>query len=474
MGSQFGGTNSPDLAEINQETDNLATMDASLVSIDGKLPALQGGAVPVTFPAGAATSAKQDTGNVSLASIDGKLPALEDSKVPVLMSVPPYDSSLFGGYRSHLDKPIFERLHDYPGISTAYDSETYGYEADGGAIGSISHVVNEAALKLSVSAGTVGAKSRLRTHDIMRYQPGCMPVAQITGYGSAAMSSLKCMRRSSVTGVVVNHELATIAGYDANKANRYEIRYAYLGVQGAYFFINGTMAYQFNAAGILSVPYMKTANLPLSVEIVNVGANEQVVRLGIFDDSDGLFFQWTNTTPVALDFTYKCSSVRLVGGNGYAHRSFAKSVNATGVGATLIPLWSMRAKSTINGVSSRAQIFPAMMTFFSETNAGALSLVWNAQTLTGATFAASTPSEAVEIDTAAAAITIGTGSEIFRTGQGQNISQNYPLEEIFHLLDRKIRRQAFTGTSDVLTFAVQREGAANFDPRVTCTWMELR
>lgn len=98
-------------------------------------------------------------------------------------------------------------------------------------------------------------------------------------------------------------------------------------------------------------------------------------------------------------------------------------------------------------------------------DAGALRLAVNAGT-------AASPSEGMEIDTAATALNGGT--TVWRTGQGQNVSQTYSLDKIFHILDRKIRRQAFTGTSDVLTFAVQREGAANFDPRVTLVTEELR
>ncbi len=51
------------------------TGNSSLASVDGKLPALSGGKVPVTdptalpLPTGAATGAKQDTGNASLATL---------------------------------------------------------------------------------------------------------------------------------------------------------------------------------------------------------------------------------------------------------------------------------------------------------------------------------------------------------------------------------------------------------------------
>lgn len=58
---------------------NQATGNASLASIDGKITAVNTGAVVVSssaLPSGAATAAAQVTGNASLASIDGKAPAL--------------------------------------------------------------------------------------------------------------------------------------------------------------------------------------------------------------------------------------------------------------------------------------------------------------------------------------------------------------------------------------------------------------
>ena len=85
------------------------TGNTSLSSIDGKLPALVDGAVPVDgpltdaelraeavlvsaeslpLPDGAATAAKQDTGNTSLSSIDNKLPALINNRVPVDIGSP--------------------------------------------------------------------------------------------------------------------------------------------------------------------------------------------------------------------------------------------------------------------------------------------------------------------------------------------------------------------------------------------------
>jgi hypothetical protein len=70
-----GGTGGAgDASAANQVTGN-----ASLASIDGKITAVNTGAVVVSssaLPSGAATGAKQDTGNTSLASIDTKTPSL--------------------------------------------------------------------------------------------------------------------------------------------------------------------------------------------------------------------------------------------------------------------------------------------------------------------------------------------------------------------------------------------------------------
>lgn len=69
------------------------TGNTSLASIDGKITAVNTGAVVISssaLPSGAATSAKQDTGNTSVASIDTKTPALGQalaaSSVPVVLT----------------------------------------------------------------------------------------------------------------------------------------------------------------------------------------------------------------------------------------------------------------------------------------------------------------------------------------------------------------------------------------------------
>jgi hypothetical protein len=68
------------------------TGNASLASIDSKITAVDTGAVVVSssaLPSGASTAAKQDTGNTSLASIDGKITAVDTGAVVVSSSALP-------------------------------------------------------------------------------------------------------------------------------------------------------------------------------------------------------------------------------------------------------------------------------------------------------------------------------------------------------------------------------------------------
>lgn len=67
------------------------TGNTSLGSIDGKLPALSGGKVPIIasslpLPSGAATEASLTSVGSSLSSLDTKTPALVNGKIPVAMS----------------------------------------------------------------------------------------------------------------------------------------------------------------------------------------------------------------------------------------------------------------------------------------------------------------------------------------------------------------------------------------------------
>lgn len=393
------------------------------------------------------------------------------SDAPLTVLPAPYHGSPFGGFRSAKDFLVMDNIHLYPGQATAYETDRYGFDSALG--GTATHLPNESAIRLSVPDGTDGAKARLRTHDLVRYQAGASPHIKLTGYGSSGI--LYSVVRSSATGVVVDtlteftQWSENPAEVDVTNGNIYEFMYEWLGVGDIWFFVNGVLRHVDSFTGSLPRPYMKTANLPFSVEIINNGVT-QSIRFGQFDDSDGIFFEIRRNS-AAADFTYICSSARILNGEPYPTVSSGYSRTLTGVGTTLIPLFSMRIGATYNGISSRIYALPTSLMCFAETREGAFSVTLN-PTLTDETFAATSPSPAIQIDTAASAMSGGV--EVARISLGADASLLFPLDELFTIPGTKIRRQAFTGISDILTIGVIREGTVNFNPRATLNWREVR
>lgn len=402
-------------------------------------------------------------------------PIGSDSHAPVFIAPAPYFASPFGSFRAGPDLVVRDNIHLYPGVATAYDTDLYGFEQTNG---TATHVPDQSAIRLALTGTASGDKSRLRSHDHVLYQSGAATALEITGYQSNSGRTNQSRRfgifddsdgvffetfgttnyltlRTSTSGSPVDTRVAQAnwnvdeyPGLDVTKGNRYRFVIAWLGVEGVQCFINGRHVHTFSFSNSLAAPYMKTANLPISVEIVNSGVASGTGSL-----------------------TYICSSARILNGGEYASRGFAYSLAASGVAATVVPLFSMRVKSTLNTVASRVQILPRLLTFFAETQPGAVVLLLN-PTLTGSSFAATSPSPAVEIDTAASATTGGT--ELFRTGQGANTVQNYDLSSIFSILGLKLRCRAFGAAADILTIGVVREGAVSFGPRATLAWAEFR
>lgn len=398
---------------------------------------------------------------------------LDDLTLPIEVFPTPYHASPFGGFRTASDFLCLDNVHLYPGTNTPYDPDKYGYEADVGGKGSIAHIPDQSALRFSMADGTNGAKSRLRTHDQVRYQAGAAPHIKMTIYSD--VGTLYSVVRTSTSGSVQEALVEQSAwseipsAIDVTKGNIYEIMYQWLGVGEVMYFVNGILRNIVENAGLLSKPYMKTADLPLSFEIVNDGSLQKI-RFGQFDDNDGVFFEIRRPAG-AGQFTYICSSARILNGLDYPTVSYGYTRALTGVSTTLIPLFSLRVKNLFNAINSRIQILPSLLTCFAETREGAFVMTLN-PTLTGANFSATSPSPGAEIDIAASAMS--GGEELAHFGLGANASAVIPLTDLFTIAGTKIRKQAFTGTSDIFTIGVIREGNQDFNPRASLNWKEVR
>jgi hypothetical protein len=127
------------------------TGNTSLASIDGKITAVNTGAVVVSssaLPTGAATSAKQDTGNTSLATIAGAVAGTE-VQVDVLTSALPT-----GAATSAKQDTMIGHLDGVETTLTAIDGRVDGLEASNSAIQTAVELIDDTVTTLGTSTYT--------------------------------------------------------------------------------------------------------------------------------------------------------------------------------------------------------------------------------------------------------------------------------------------------------------------------------
>jgi len=237
---------------------------------------------------------------------------------------------------------------------------------------------------------------------------------------------------------------------DVSKGNIYEIRFQWLGVGTVQFFVNTHLVHQMVHPNTLAYPYMRTATLPLSWEIIN------------------------NALSTASSFAVICGHVTSESGELPPHTPTVATVApVTTSAAAEIPILSVRLKTLLNTLGNRTTVVPAHV--HTSESAGNRSYVFIRlnPTLTGATFAVATDAtSAVEVDTAATATTGGT--LLSRFALPGNGDHELNMDNLFKLGARVVRRDAYTGVSDILSVSIQRIAAQNPSVDATIIWDEYQ
>jgi hypothetical protein len=298
--------------------------------------------------------------------------------------------------------------------------------------GTTSFLTNEAAVNMEVTSGGVGSVVR-QSYRSMPYQPGkgllvlatfvmsdstSANLTQRVGYFNSENgvffqkvgSTLSFVLRSYVTGSASDARTVNQSSWngdkldgtgpsgitlDPTKAQILWMDFEWLGVGSVRcgFIINGIfyVCHTFNNANIISNVYMTTATLPVRYEITSV------------------------TAAVAASMKQICSTV--ISEGGYEQASIDHVARRTTVlgtintAANFLPVVSIRLAAGRTG----AVVIPNRIQFQPTTNQNyELALIKN-PTLTGATWAATVPSDSnVEFDVAATAIS--AAGTIVQTG----------------------------------------------------------
>ncbi len=342
-----------------------------------------------------------------------------------------------------------------------------------------------------------GARAMRRTKVYHRYQPGKSQLVKLTGIPLASgthagtsttrmgyyddndgfffctKSGQNCfVRRSSVSGSVVDTDVASTdwnidkfdgggpsgITLDITKEQIVVIDLQWLGVGRVRvgFQINGRLwyAHEFLHANQTTAPYIRAANLPVTYEVINsggTGANVSMTQVCTAVESEG---------GVDEDFGYSFRA-----GMGAATVSCAAGA---GVNPTMIPLMTLRLVDLFGGKTYRGHVHPTSFEFINTANFGALvRYIWNATTLTGATFAHSVDAtySGVEFDTAATVVSGGTilGSTYIGSASGASrvaASQSLRTNQILARAYAAGLPSAGGGTRDTLTVAACGIGGA--------------
>ena len=354
-------------------------------------------------------------------------PIGSSSNNPVYIQFPVSSLDAFGRLQVASPYTLFDSQNRYA-VDNQFVTATTG-------TGTTSFLTNEAAVKLEVTAGGVGSVAR-QSYRSLPYQPGkgllvlatfvmdsssSANLTQRVGYFNTQNGvffqkidgTVSFVLRSYVTGSASDARTVNQADWNGDKldgtgasgitldpstAQILWMDFEWLGVGSVRcgFVINGVfyLCHTFNNANLISNVYMTTATLPMRYEI-------------------------TSTSAVAASLKQICSSVISEGGyeqSSIDHVARRTTVfNTINTAANFLPIVSIRLASTALG----AVVIPNRIQFQPTTNQNyEIALIKN-PTLTGATWAATVPSDSnVEYDVAATAIS--AAGTIVQTGYISN------------------------------------------------------
>jgi hypothetical protein len=357
----------------------------------------------------------------------------------------------------------------------------------------VTHQANRASAYMTVGANdTIIRQSR----KYLRYQAGksqkiavtCVPGAPEAGiikrfgyfdgnnglYFEINGTDLYCVRRTNVTGTPEDNRDLRVnwldpldgsgaSGFtlDLSKSQIFWVDLEWLGVGRTRcgFQINGQYIeiMKGNNTNVLDSVYMTTANLPVRYEV-----------------SASAGYVGTNTLEAI------CSEVSSEGGAEYPNGKTFSAANETtliSVSTTLIPLLSIRPKSTFNSVVNRGLIIPSIYSSISVDQIAYMELIWGG-TLTDPSWSSVNADSIVEYDVSASAISGGVtvDADYISAGSGRrqagvtvrDATVDYPL---FLDIDGN---HPTSPHSDALTVAAVSTVAQSTNCGATLGWKEVR
>ncbi len=350
--------------------------------------------------------------------------------------------------------------------------------------GTISHNSSSRDVTLAVNTANGNESAEFCQHWHNPYTPGNSQLIDITGtFDAAGIGSgtasifLKNGIDSSETEITQDNWNDTVSDVDWSKSQIFSIDFQSLKVGRLRFFLvrNGVPVklHEINNDNLRTGGYWQYPNQPLNWKIYNDGTYT-IAEIGYFNDTNGVGFRYKIAQNADAEMRAICGTVKSEGGpdlfdiEGFK-RSIDMGVTSKTVGTTLIPLISIRVKTTFNSLTNHGLFIPESWTLQTD-NPIRLVIIKNA-TLTGASWAdVNINNSAMEYDISATAVSGGSAVISEYDGAG---SKNSTLSG-GGLLGKSLLSYGHDGSQDTLTIAAVRTTSTSAAVLAGLGWSEIR
>lgn len=339
-------------------------------------------------------------------------------------------------------------------------------------------------LTLSLQNDSDGSFSTMRSHPVP-YTPGNSQLVEITGIlnpseipGGSAETFLRTSTSGTVTEEVVHQSswFATPNALDFSKAQIFAIDFQSLKVgRIRYFFVMDGTTIQ--VSEILNdnrkqSGYWQFPSLPVYWRIYN-DATHTNMEIGYGDEANAVGFRYKVLANAAATIRAICCTVKSEGGDSLQNIPgirFSADLGITGktVSTTLIPIISIRQKSTFNTFDNLSIAIPRSLSI-STTNPIRLVVLYN-NSLTGASWVSPDAESSVEYDITASDL---TGGRVVNSEYISSLSGNRATSAS-SLIGKPVLWSRKSTEPGILTVAAIRTESQDAGVLASIQWDEIR
>jgi hypothetical protein len=351
--------------------------------------------------------------------------------------------------------------------------------------GTATHDANSRDIVLANGGTAVGDNAALYSYDVP-YTPGNSQMVDATGTLDAAAiggGTAQIYFRSNVSGSVVETvydqskwNQNTVPDVDFSKSQIFMMDFQSLKVGTIRFALNrsggAVLVHEIDNDNIRATGYWQLPSLPVHWRVYN-DASFSYMEIGYGDANNAIGFRYKIAVNAAASMRAICATVKSEGGKDLfdipGYNRYKDNLNtAKTVSTTLIPILSIRARSTFKSIDFRGLIIPTGVGV--HTDQPIRYVILQNATLTGASWAdVDTNFSAAEYDVSATVVSGGIVIDGDYLDAGKNV-------ETFGdaTLGRAILSQGRNGSIGTLTIAAIKTDTTNASVKSHFKWSEIR